>query len=45
MLENDADVKSKREAGQLYAGYMGKYVTTVRRFAASKRKGEPWRAC
>jgi hypothetical protein len=41
MLENAADVKSKRESDQICAGYMGKYVTTVPRFAASKRKGEP----
>jgi hypothetical protein len=41
MLENGGDVKSEQE----WAGHMGKYVTTVTRFAASKRKGEPWRAC
>jgi hypothetical protein len=40
MLENAGDVKSEQE----WARYMGKYVTTVGRFAASKRKGEPWRA-
>jgi hypothetical protein len=41
MLENEADVKSEREEGQIYAGYMGKYVTTVPGFAASNIKGEP----
>jgi hypothetical protein len=37
MLENAGDVKREQEVG----GVMGKYVTTVPRFAASKRKGEP----
>jgi hypothetical protein len=44
MLENEGDVKREQRERQICAGDMGKYVTTVPGFVASKRKGEPWRA-
>jgi hypothetical protein len=41
MLENEEDVKREEIERKEGRSGMGKYVTTVPRFAASKRIGEP----